>query len=512
MTALTEVDGGRTDVARSAALGCASGDKKTKFVDCVRLICLLGIVSAYAVQPARCADEDLWWHLRTGSWILQHHAVPTHDVFARYTMGQTWIEYAWLFDVLLARIYDRWGLHGILTLTALVTLSFVAAVVLLLARYGRMSRAVALAALVYVAAAPLITPRPWLFTCVFFVLELFFLLEARERGQILWLLPVVLLLSLWANLHIQFVYGLGVIGIFALERPFASLLKWPPPIAPLGSRWFWALLITSLLATLANPYGWRLYSVVAQYTTETAALRYVQEMQAMHFRSVTDWTALFLVCSAFFAIAKSANKDLLILALLSVSVWFGFRSGRDVWFLAITSALALAASSGSPEPGLAKTRILQWAVATPMGLAAMLGVLHSSGVSGRTLRMNVNGRFPEQAAEYIEKHRMQMPLYNPYGWGGYLIWRLPGMPVAIDGRANLHGNVRLTRFNNTWSGKRNWSGDPELMKANTIILEKDSPLTSILASDSRFRMVYDDNLATVFQPSRAVRDGVDASP
>ncbi len=30
-----------------------------------------------------------------------------------------------------------------------------------------------------------------------------------------------------------------------------------------------------------------------------------------------------------------------------------------------------------------------------------------------------------------------MPLFNPCGWGGYLIWRLPNMPVSIDGRPNL---------------------------------------------------------------------------
>lgn len=473
-----------------------------RLVDSAWLICLFAIVAAFCVRPRHSADEDLWWHLRTGAWILQHRVAPIEDVFGSSTSGKPWIAYTWLFDVLVAKLFDGGGLRSILGLTTLLTIGFVASVVLLLSRHGRMLRAIGMAVLVAVATAPLITPRPWLFTCIFFVLELYFLMQARERCNAGWLLPVVPLLALWANVHIQFIYGLGVIGLFALERPIASLMNWPITEGQLRSRWLWAVLAAAGLATLLNPYGWRLYSVVAQYATQAAPLQYIQEMQPMQFRSAPDWTVLFLACWAPFALAGSKQKSALMLCLLVVSIWFGFRTGRDVWFPAVISALAIVSSNEGAGPVRRRVSVISWSIAVPVTLALAFGLVNSEASSPKILQKDVDTRFPEGAVSYIRENNMQGPLYNSFGWGGYLMWLLPRMPVSIDGRANLYGDARLIRSTETLRANRNWSSDPELMAANTIILERDCPLVSVLRSDSRFRMVYDDEVASVFQRLR----------
>ena len=28
----------------------------------------------------RVGDADYWWHIVTARWILDHHALPTHDL------------------------------------------------------------------------------------------------------------------------------------------------------------------------------------------------------------------------------------------------------------------------------------------------------------------------------------------------------------------------------------------------------------------------------------------------
>ena len=75
------------------------------------------------------------------------------------------------------------------------------------------------------------------------------------------------------------------------------------------------------------------------------------------------------------------------------------------------------------------------------------------------------------------------------------------MPVSIDGRANLYGDERLMRSAKTTLGGPDWAKDPELVRAKTILLQHNSPLASILRSDSRFRLLYEDNVAAVFQPA-----------
>jgi hypothetical protein len=45
-------------------------------------------------------DEDIWWHLATGRWVAEHHALPQADPFSAYGQTQPYVAYSWLFDLL----------------------------------------------------------------------------------------------------------------------------------------------------------------------------------------------------------------------------------------------------------------------------------------------------------------------------------------------------------------------------------------------------------------------------
>jgi hypothetical protein len=221
----------------------------------------------------------------------------------------------------------------------------------------------------------------------------------------------------------------------------------------------------------------------------------------MHFRSVTDWSVLFLACTALFSISSQQRKCALTISLLVVSLCLGFHAQRDGWFLAVIAAFVIADSGGRVQPDLERVRLAQWVVALPIAALATFAVLHATGVSPVALQQAASKRFPESASAYIEDHALAGPLYNSYDWGGYLIWRLKDMPVSIDGRSNLHGDDRLARAVLTWMGSGDWATDPELKKAKTILLERDCALASILRADPRFCLRYEDEIASVFQPA-----------
>ena len=63
----------------------------------------------------------------------------------------------------------------------------------------------------------------WL-TVSFFVLELDILMQVRKTGETRGLFWLPLIFALWANLHIQFVYGLIVLLIALVEAVAAQ--KW----------------------------------------------------------------------------------------------------------------------------------------------------------------------------------------------------------------------------------------------------------------------------------------------
>jgi hypothetical protein len=104
------------------------------------------------------------------------------------------------------------------------------------------------------------------------------------------------------------------------------------------------------------------------------------------------------------------------------------------------------------------------------------------------------------------------PLYNDFNWGGYLIWKLPGLPAALDGRTNLHGDERILRFGRTWAGVPGWHDDPDLAAAGVIITAADAPLAALLLHDDRFRRVHEDPVAWIFVSRATLASGACQRP
>ena len=142
----------------------------------------------------------------------------------------------------------------------------------------------------------------------------------------------------------------------------------------------------------------------------------------------------------------------------------------------------------------------RYGIAIPLSFAAVPGFVAFDGrFSNARLRPAIAEHFPEKACAYVEAHGLKGPLFNSYSRGDYIVWRLPGMPVSIDGRSNCYETTLATAAN-TVAGQKSWSEDPALQAARTIIIERDFALTSILRVDPKYRLVYEDKTAAVFQP------------
>ena len=78
------------------------------------------------------------------------------------------------------------------------------------------------------------------------------------------------------------------------------------------------------------------------------------------------------------------------------------------------------------------------------------------------------------------------------------MWYLPELPVAVDGRNDLYGDDLDKIFYYSQSAFPSYSTDPYLEESRLVILDSTLPLAKILTIDSRFRMIYHDEIATVF--------------
>jgi hypothetical protein len=475
-----------------------SGTDRLAFLRRVLILAVLYTIPAVAVMHP-VLDYDIWWHLRTGEWIIEHRAVPLSDPFSAYGQDKPWIAYSWLFEVLVALLYRAFGLTGLLVYRVVMSFAVLVVVHRLIARREpRFVMASFLTAVAFIALCPLLSERPWLFTILFFTLTLDVVLRLRDGTAtwLVWLLPVVYVL--WANLHIQFIYGLALLVLACVTPVIDGLLKRNDTAVSASVAWsrsWWQLVAISTLcalATLLNPYHVWLYGVIVEYATQPVAFAVVSELSAPEFRSPTDWAFLALGAAAAFALGRRTRVPLFELLLMVGAAYFAFHARRDLWVLVLASLAILTDHSAKERPSAERKTTLAlggYLLVVPMILVVLLMIGWWRELSEEHLAEAVGRAFPVKAVAAIGE--VPGPLFNEFDWGGYLILALPNHPVSMDGRTNLHGEKRIERNVKTAQGIR-WNEDGELTSARLIVIRADGPLAAILKTQPGYHVVYED--------------------
>ena len=173
-------------------------------------------------------EPDIWWQLRTGEWIIQHHAVPFKDIFSFTYEGTPWINVKWGFEVLMQCMAYIGGpeFTPVLQCIANVLILIFVMKVYKLLRLNRDGLR-----MTYPSAAILFSSIILLFICSFRFIGrpemashvmtavfLFFILKNYKTASrnIYWLIPLE---AVWANLHEA--YGTGTVMVIA-----AAIATW----------------------------------------------------------------------------------------------------------------------------------------------------------------------------------------------------------------------------------------------------------------------------------------------
>jgi hypothetical protein len=450
-------------------------------------------------------DLDIWWHLKVGDWIVQHKAVPHTGLFSWTAADRPWVAYSWGYEVLLSRAYAWFGLVGIGLYGTLLTLG-VAYFIYWMLRHlsGRFWTACILSVVTCSAFLFNLMPRPVFFSMMLFCVTLTLVLEANRTGraQLLYWLPLIFLL--WANLHIQFVYGLFAIGLLTavtVTQQVAERIGWTPAWlqpAKLSATTLMAISGASFVATCLGPNAYHLYQAIFQYAQAKVPYRMIMELQPLNFRAGSHYVQLLLMAFAFFAVGRQRKVDAFKLALLAVAGVVAFRTMRDAWFICIPAAACIADTLAIESN---RERQESWKENVGLATVVALGLLlfaRSADFNTRGLDRAISGFLPVNAANYLRQHPAPGPLYNTLDWGGFLTWYMPNYPVAIDGRTDLYGDELEELFFNTSNGADTYPTDPYLNRAGVVIVQKNKNLATLLQSDPRFQLVYQDGLAVVF--------------
>jgi hypothetical protein len=496
----------------------ASGSRARRAVWIVALVVLFSTAAIYeSTHLSALTRPEVWVHLRTGSWILENRAIPHTGLFSQYP-NLAWSDSSWLFDAMLGGTYKLFGLRAIPILLMLLKMVIAAGTFLLAySRRGDFWKAVALSVLAQYVLSGL-QPLPYVFSILFFAIELGLLVGSRRSGSArgLWLLP--LLFFVWANLHIQFGAGLVMLGVFLI----ASLIEhW---LRSMDVNWMSrrivllpliqvsAISAASLLATFATPYGFRLLPAVFRTLYSDVAFEHFAEMASMSFRRPQDYLLMLLVMFAFLALGRRRSLEVFELFILLGGTAVAFRIQRDTWLALLPAIVVLSTTSFVEfrENDSQSKTLRAWEWGAVAATTAMVLVVAMVRLPDRNALMNrISQNFPVRACDYIASSSLSKPLFNEYSWGSFLTWYLPEYPVVVDSRAELYGGDMLTKYFDVVGGKERLDFDPMVAGAGTLLLERNSAMAKAMkdlpALSSQYRLVYSDELADVFVPTNNER-------
>jgi len=484
------------------------------------------LVYAFLAGLRTVIDGDLGWQLATGRWIIQHHQIPSTEVFSYTAQGQPWI-YPVASDLLL---YAAFRLGGYAFLSYLGAAACVLTVAILVRRNSVFSAAIAILAVPAIAART--APRAEMFSVLLFAIVLRVLWQHYRNGHApLWLLP--LLMAAWVNLHLGFIAGLAAIGGYVLVE--ALEIPWPGErrkAAQQRLRDAWPWVVASFVATLLNPWGWGIYRAFARQNAVMAAHSlWVAEwspvrmnwtiLSTMSLRDPETGYLLLLVVTIVAVVSALFRREPGVATFLAAAAFVSFQHVRlhalyaCVAVVAGGTLLTFAFESLAkhiPDPRLG--RVL--AVAAVTALLLLAGI-HSADIvsqrkylqSSESFGAGLSWFFPERAADYIERANIPGELFNGYNLGGYLVWRLgPKRRDYIDGRAIPFGLERLQRENvlmRSSPDSPEWRKEEERYNINAAIVSVERyeglgsfhALQAFCASDS-WRPVYLDEVSAVF--------------
>jgi hypothetical protein len=384
--------------------------------------------------PGVLADPDTLWQIRTGEWILQHHAIPHTDPFSYTFAGQPWAAHEWLAQTLMGLANAVAGSRGVMVLTAAAAGLTAGLLFLHLRRFMALLPAVMALVLGLANCAGSLLARPHVLAWPCLELWCAGLVLARAEGRRppWWLLPVM---TLWVNLHGSFMIGLTLPLAFVLEAAIDAGPGWRETTAG------WAAFIAAAWAAAAiNPDG-------------IAALLFPFQLLGMpNLDWIGEWSPadfsalkpLELAIAVLLGLGLSGRLTVppIRLILLLGLVHVALRHWRHDQLLGLIGPLMLAAPIGClapPEPGAS----VRW---VRLALTATSTVLVAMAVVARLLVPldREPGAGVLAALDQVPASLRAQPVLNDYGFGAYLIAH--GDRPFIDSRADMYGGAFLGRF------------------------------------------------------------------
>ncbi|HTE66115.1 MAG TPA: hypothetical protein VK736_07635, partial [Candidatus Binatia bacterium] len=235
------------------------------------------LIPVIVIAQSPLAAIDLAYHLRAGDIMFDTHAILRTDVFTAAAYGRPWLNQQWLAQIIMTTAFGLGGWFGLVALRAFLEALVLTFVFLACRAAGAATKR---AAWLTLTGGVMLTfafkLRPQLFGMICFAVTAWLVARRRTHPEGVWL--VIPITVLWANLHGSFFLAPLLLGLACVEDRWAR------------GRVSRTLLLAgfgSLLATMVNPYGYRVWSYAVGLATNHVIRNSIEEWGPPTIETVT---------------------------------------------------------------------------------------------------------------------------------------------------------------------------------------------------------------------------------
>ena len=448
------------------------GENSNKlWLSCAIVFCLLAFAFSIAANQ-NTVDLDLFHEISLVRQALSEDKFPTTDDFAYTPTVNPVVHHEWGTGAVLFTVIKSLGFKS----QGLMFLKYLLVVLICLGCYlAARLRGVSLWVFAPCAGLALMlggqigftTIRAQLFT-MFFLTVQFMFLELDRQGQKQWILPWLMMVVVWANMHAGIVSGLGIFGFYVVFRFVDGFLGFnknenssddSPEPQPARSFLFriaqgldasnlmlWTL-VASFALLAANPYGLDLP-------------KYLFYGVSLDRPTIGEWAPLFkagldptfygiFVASmilAIIAFSKSWSKHLFEAFVVALTAYLALKHVRHLSIYAVTWACIVPGRLMPTMVGDSLDRLFKPLSNKFAVCVAIIGLLFSVlAINQSFWKLHVPTgfendktptlRFPVGAVNHLKRSRFQGNLMVPFISGAFVSWNLyPQVKVSIDSR------------------------------------------------------------------------------
>ncbi len=399
------------------------------------------------VRPIDLTTGDLARHLKNGevistsTWVELKTGLFSTNFYSYTQPDFPFVNHHWLSGLVFYKIWHYLGVVGLElfgALLALVTLG-----IFFNLAYQKSNFWLASSSTFFLM--PLLADRrdlrPELFSYLFLGLVIWLLEKNRAPHKFPYLLPIPLIFLAWVNLHIYFIFGFAILGIWWLSS------FWQKNWAELKT--YTGVIATSLMAGFINPFGLKVYLYPFTITSNFGIG--IQETESVFkavgidpARLVILFTALTVIWVSIILLYHKHKKfDLKIILLAALATFLGLQMVRNFslagYLFLLTVPILITEIVGIYWPKLNFGKIKTGAKIFG-GVVIVTLLINVTRLSDAAKNFGVTPNPVDlEAAEFLQTNQVTGQVFNDFSTGSYLIlYGYPKLKPFVDQRPEAY--------------------------------------------------------------------------